>query len=229
MAVSAVVFDVDGTLVDSVDLHARAWQEALAHFGVQVSFEEVRQQIGKGSDQLLPMFLSSERYEREGEAVSAWRREHYKRHYLPQVRPFAQVRALFERLRREGLRTAVASSAHDDELSTYLTLTDITDLVDVRTTADDAERSKPHPDIFAIAVERLAGVSPSATIVVGDTPYDAEAASKAGLRTIGVRCGGFDEDWLRRAGCIAIYDDPADLLARIESSPLLESRARRAG
>ncbi|MGU3417049.1 HAD family hydrolase [Methylobacterium sp. D54C] len=216
----AVIFDIDGTLLDSVDLHARAWVEAFAHFGVQTGFAEVRRQIGKGGDELMPVFLSEERIAREGETIEAYRSDLFKRRYLSEVRPFPGVRPLFEHIRSAGLKIALASSGKRSEVEHYTEILEIGDLVDVATSSDDADRSKPHPDIFEAALAKLDGVPPDAIIVVGDTPYDAEAAAKAGLRTVGLLCGGFPEADLRAAGCAAIYRDPEDLLDRFAKSPL---------
>uniref|UniRef100_UPI0005B278B8 HAD family hydrolase n=1 Tax=Methylobacterium sp. B34 TaxID=95563 RepID=UPI0005B278B8 len=216
----AVIFDIDGTLLDSVDLHARAWVEAFAHFGVETGFAEVRRQIGKGGDELMPVFLSEERIAREGETIEAYRSDLFKRRYLSEVRPFPGVRPLFEHIRSAGLKIALASSGKRSEVEHYTEILEIGDLVDVATSSDDADRSKPHPDIFEAALAKLDGVPPDAIIVVGDTPYDAEAAAKAGLRTVGLVCGGFPEADLRAAGCAAIYRDPEDLLDRFPESPL---------
>ena len=218
--IKAVIFDVDGTLVDSVDLHARAWQEAFEHFGKRFDYERVRYQIGKGGDQLMPVFLSEDELDEFGEELEEYRGELFKRDYLPRVKGFPAVRELFERVGREGLQIALASSARADELKSYKRIADIEDLTGEETSADDAEKSKPHPDIFEAALSRLEGVSPAEAVVVGDTPYDAEAAGKAGLKTVGLLCGGFPEDYLRAAGCVRIYRDPADLLANYEESPL---------
>ncbi|MBV9734644.1 MAG: HAD family hydrolase [Acidisphaera sp.] len=216
----AVIFDIDGTLVDSVDLHARAWQEAFAAFGHRFEFAAIRSQIGKGGDQLLPVFLSPAECREKGKTIEEYRGALFKRTYLPQVRAFPQVRALFERLRTDGIRPALASSAKGDELETYKRIAGIEGLVDAQTSSDDAEKSKPHPDIFEAALARLDGVSPDRVLVVGDSPYDAEAAGKAGLRTLGLLCGGFPPAALREAGCIRLYRDPADLLANYAGSPL---------
>ena len=218
--IKAVIFDIDGTLVDSVDLHARAWQEAFEHFGRKVPFEEVRSQIGKGGDQLMPVFFSAEDLERFGDEMEKYRGDLFKREYLPRVKGFPRVRELFERLRKDGKRIALASSAKQDELTAYKKIADIEDLVEEETSSDDAEKSKPHPDIFEAALGQLGDTSAAEAIVVGDTPYDAEAAGKAGLRTVGFLCGGFPEEDLRAAGCVRIYADAADLLARYEESPL---------
>ena len=227
--VKAVIFDIDGTLVDSVDLHARAWQEAFAHFGKQFSFERVRYQIGKGGDQLLPVFLSEREIEEFGDELTEYRGELFKREYMPRVVAFPRVRELFERVIDDGKSVALASSAKKEELSEYKRIANIEDLIEDEASADDAERSKPHPDIFEAALERLGDVQPSEAIVVGDTPYDAEAAGKAGLRTIGFLSGGFPEEDLRAAGCVRIYKDAADLLANYDSSPLASNAASATG
>jgi HAD superfamily hydrolase (TIGR01509 family) len=216
---AAAIFDIDGTLVDSVDLHAAAWQAAMREFGRNVPFEEVRTQIGKGGDQLLPVFFSVADLERHETAIEARRTDIYKYDYLPKVRAFPGTRELFERVRADGKRIALASSSPRDELDHYKRLARIEDLVDIEVSKDDVAHSKPCPDVFAAALVKLA-LDPDDGIAIGDTPYDAEAAGKISLRTIGVLCGGFPEGWLRDAGCIAIFRDPADLLARYEASPL---------
>ncbi len=220
MAFAAAIFDVDGTLVDSVDLHARAWQEAFAHFGRRVGLDEVRSQIGKGGDQLMPVFLSQDDLARRGKAIEEYRSQLWKAEYLKRVRAFPEVRDLFQRLLRRGVKVALASSAKKDELEIYQQIAGIDDLVKTETSADDAARSKPYPDIFAAALRRL-GATKEAAVVIGDSPWDAIAARRLGVRSIGVLCGGFAEADLRGAGCMAIYRDPADLLARLEESPLL--------
>ncbi len=216
----AVIFDVDGTLVDSVDLHARAWQDAFQDIGHAIEFAKIRGQIGKGGDQLLPVFLSDFEIGEKGEALEKNRGEILKARYLDKITAFPAVRALFQRLLDDGRQIALASSAKQKELEHYKSVADIADLIDAQTSSDDAEHSKPDPDIFLAAMQRLPGVAREDVIVVGDTPYDAEAAGKAGLRTIGMLCGGFPEADLLGAGCIAIYKDPADLLARYAESPL---------
>lgn len=214
--VEAVIFDVDGTLVDSVDLHARAWQEALAVFGVDVPLDVVRGQIGKGGDQLLPVLVPAEILARIQAEIEALRGSLWERAYLPAVRPFPAVRALFERLARDGKRLAIASSSRARELARYERLLGVEDLVDARASADDADRTKPYPDVFEAALRALGGPPPGACPAVGDTPYDAVAAGAAGLRAVGLLCGGFDADWLREAGCVALYTDPQGLLRAYE-------------
>jgi HAD superfamily hydrolase (TIGR01549 family) len=217
--IEAVIFDIDGTLVDSVDLHAQAWKEAFKHFGKDVPYQQVRHQIGKGGDQLMPVFFTREELERFGEEMEEYRGKLYKRDFLQRVRAFPKVRELFERIKQDGKRIALASSAKADELSAYKRIAEIEDLVEKETSADDAEKSKPHPDIFEAALDELKDIEPARAVVIGDTPYDAEAAGRAGLRNrIGVLCGGFPERELRAAGMVEIYQDPADLLMRYEDS-----------
>ena len=218
--VKAVIFDIDGTLIDSVDLHAAAWQEALRHFGHDVPFDKVRAQIGKGGDLLMPALIPEEEVKRRGKEIEAYRLELFKREYLPRVKPFPAVRELFERIEAEGLRIALASSAKKEELERYKQIAGIEDLLEAETSSDDAENSKPHPDIFEAALDRLGGIAAVDAIAVGDTPYDAQAAGKAGLRTIGLLCGGWPEAELRAAGCTAIYREPTDLLRDYDQSPL---------
>jgi HAD superfamily hydrolase (TIGR01509 family) len=216
----AAIFDIDGTLIDSVDLHALAWHEAFAHFGHDVSFEQARSQIGKGGDNLLPAFLSDNQIQDHGEQLEAWRGKHFKANYLHMVRPFAAVPELLRRLSDEGLKLAVASSAKKDELEAYLDIAGVRDIFDVTVSSEDVERSKPAPDVFEVTLQKLE-VPPDAAIVIGDSPYDAQAAGKAGLRTIGLLSGAFPEQSLLDAGCIAVYPGPAGLFAKLATSPLL--------
>lgn len=213
----AVIFDVDGTLVDSNELHAKAWADAFAEFGHKVAVAEARRQIGKGADQLMPVFLSRQELKDHGEALETRRGEIFKQQYLPKVVAFHGVRALMERLTADGLKLALASSAAKDELAAYKTIANIDDLIPTETSSDDAEQSKPHPDIVEAALERLHLAERHDALFVGDTPYDAEAAGRAGLRTIGVTCGGWSPAELRDAGCVAVYANPADLLKNFES------------
>jgi phosphoglycolate phosphatase-like HAD superfamily hydrolase len=222
----AAIFDVDGTLVDSVDLHAIAWQEALEHFGHHVTFEQSRSQIGKGGDQLIPVFLSEAEQRDHGEEMEEWRGNLFKSKYLPLVRPFSAVPELLRRVRDAGIKIAVASSAKMSELEVYLEIACVRDLVDVATSSEDAEQSKPAPDVFQVALKKLGLAGPDA-VAIGDTPYDAEAAGKARIPTIGLLCGGFSEADLRKGGCVAVYPGPAALLACIGASPLAANLPHR--
>ena len=211
-----VLFDVDGTLVDSNDLHIEAWREAFAHYGIGLTYDRVHAQIGKGGDQLIPVFLTQEQNEKFGADLDKLRGEIFTRDYLPQARPFPKVRALCERLHADGVQIALATSAKALELETHLENLGIAHLIAGATSADDAERSKPCPDIFEAALAQLDDVRPHDALVVGDTPYDAIAAARAGMATIAVASGGFSEDALTRAGALGVFVDVADLLERYD-------------
>jgi len=162
----AAIFDLDGTLLDSVDLHALAWHEAMKKFGHDVSFEQARSQIGKRGDKLIPEFLSAEEQKDHGNELEEWRGKRFKTKYLPLVRPFSAVPDLLRRVRDAGLRIAIGSSAKKDELDKYLEIARIADLVDVKTSSEDAEESKPAPDIFEIVLKKL-GMEGGDAVAVG--------------------------------------------------------------
>ncbi len=212
-----VLLDVDGTLVDSNDAHARAWVEALAERGVRVPREEVRRLIGMGGDKLLPAVAQIEDGSPEAEAVGARRSEIFRERYLPALRAFPGARDLVARMRAQGLTLVVATSAKRVELAPLLAVAGVADLLDGATSADDVARSKPDPDIVHAAVAR-SGHGAGELVMIGDTPYDVEAARRAGVRVVAVRCGGWDDAAL--TGAAAIYDGPADLLNRYERSIL---------
>jgi HAD superfamily hydrolase (TIGR01509 family) len=218
--IKAVIFDVDGTLVDTVDMHALAWQRAFAEFGKEIEFSDIRDQIGKGGDQLMPVFLSESELDEFGKRLEKRRGDIYKSDYLKTAKPFPMVRELFERIRADGKKVALGSSAPQDELDHYLELTNVGDLIEADTSGDDAENSKPEPDIFLAAMSKIGKPDPADCIIIGDSPYDAEAAGKGGSSTIGFLSGGFSETSLRDAGCIEIYDGPADLFENYERSAI---------
>jgi HAD superfamily hydrolase (TIGR01509 family) len=210
-----VILDVDGTLVDSNDAHARAWVEAFARNGITVAFERVRRAIGMGGDKLMPAVAGIAEDSPEGKQISKDRGEIFKSRYLPALRPFPRMRELAQRFGSDGFTLAVASSAQEDELAPLLKTAGVDDLVRTTTSSDDAEHSKPDPDIVQAALTRT-GCPPSSAIMLGDTPYDVEAALRAGIRIVGVECGGWGRADL--SGAEEVYSDPADLLARYETS-----------
>lgn len=219
--IRAAIFDLDGTLVDSNELHVQAWQETFRHFGKEIPLPRLREQVGKGGDQYLPVFLTEVEMREIGKRVDEFRGKIFKKKYLPLVRPFSRVRELFERLRNDGKKVALASSGKTDEVDHYQKLLGIEGLVDGQTTADDVVHSKPKADVFIAALRLLGHLSPGEAVAIGDTPYDIEAAKKIDLATISLLCGGFPEEDLRDAGAIAIFRDPADLLDRYYQSPLV--------
>ena len=210
--IKAIIFDLDGTLVDSVDYHTEAWVKAFQKYGYDFSFDRLREQIGKGSEFIIGELLPEEEAEKLESDIAGYRKQYYQENLLEKVKPFPKVRELLEKIKADNLKVVLASSARKETIEHYQKLLDIDSLVDGATSTDDVEQSKPEPDIFAAAVDKLPGIDPEEVIVVGDSPYDAIAASKIGLRTIGVLCGGFERETLAKAGCVAIYQDPADLL-----------------
>ena len=218
--INYVIFDVDGTLVDSNDMHARAWQKTFEQFGKKIEFDAIRRQIGKGGDTLLPEFWSADELRELQEKLEKTRQEIFKNEFMDRVQPFPEARTLIAKIAAENKKVALASSAKKQELEHFKELLGIEDFLDGETTSDDAEQSKPEPDIFEAALRELGNPSVEEVVVIGDAPYDAIAAGKINLKTIGLLCGGFDEDWLRREGCVEVYKDPSDLLKRYDESIL---------
>ena len=218
MPIAAVLFDLDGTLVDSNDFHIRAWQQAFRNAGHLIPVDAIRGQIGKGGDNLVPALLPG-LPQAEQEALASAEGEIFERDYLAQVRPFPRARDLLARVRDAGSRIVLASSAGAGQLDHYVDLLDARALIHAATSKDDVDRSKPDPDIFAAAL-RQADVAPEQAIAIGDTRWDVLAAAKCGIRSLGVLSGGTPERDLREAGAVAVYPDVAALLDAYEASPL---------
>lgn len=212
----AVLLDIDGTLVDSNGAHAAAWSDAFALFGRHHPAEQIRPLIGKGGDKLLRELASLDHESGEGKKISEARADIFKNRYLPAIQPTPGAAEFVEWLLQSRLTVVVATSAQQEEVKGLLTICGGQALVKDATTSDDAERSKPDPDIIVAALEK-SGASPDRAVMIGDTPYDIEAASRAGLAAIALRCGGWDDSKLQ--GAIAIYDHPRDLLDRLAQSP----------
>lgn len=221
---AAVIFDVDGTLVDSNDAHARAWVAAFAEHGVTVAYESVRRAIGMGGDKLVPLVAGFEEDSPQGKPIAKRRGEIFRQVWLPQLKPFPRTRELVQRVRDQGVVLAVASSAAEDELHPLLEVAGVADLIPTRTSSDDAGKSKPDPDIVKAALERT-GCSAAEAIMIGDTPYDVEAAGRAGVKIIALECGGWDRADLRNA--TEVYRNASELLDRYHES-ILASVARAA-
>ena len=227
MPIKAVLFDIDGTLVDSNGFHIAAWQEVFRRAGATFDDQVIHDQIGKGTDMLVPTLLPGTPDD-EQERMGAEHGEVFTQRFIDRVEPFAGARDLLLRVRDGGQQVVLASSASGGELDHYLDLLDAREIVGVTTTSDDVERTKPAPDIFATALKKLAPLDAGEVIVVGDTPYDIEAAAKCGIAAVGVRSGGFGDDALTAAGAVALYDDVAALLADFDSSPLAGAGSRPA-
>ena len=218
MTVRAVLFDIDGTLADSNDLHVRAWLEVFEAHGLTTTPEAVHAQIGKGADLLVPAIVAGA----DDKLAQTLGDEHgaiFKARYLDRVKPFPGAHDLLARTKAAGRRVVLASSASRAELEHYVRLLEADNVVDAGTSIDDVETSKPAPDIFAVALKK-AGVAPGEAVAIGDSPYDVEAAGKCGVATVALRSGGFSDQALRQAGAAALYDDVAALLSGFETSPL---------
>ena len=219
MSIRGVILDIDGTLVDSNDLHARSWVDATHEAGFEeVSFIHVRPLIGMGGDKVLPALTRLTKEDPEGARIAERSGEIFRARYLPEVRPFPRVRDLLERMLANDLKLVVATSSKRENLDGLLRAAGVEDLIDEATTSSDAKASKPEPDIVEAAVER-SGLRKDELVMIGDTPYDIDAATRAGVRIIALRCGGW---WADDAfdGAIAIHDGPAALLAAFDGSPL---------
>jgi HAD superfamily hydrolase (TIGR01509 family) len=213
----AVLLDIDGTLVDSNAAHAAAWSDAFAAHGRHHPPEQIRPLIGKGGDKLLRELASLDDECGEGKKIGEARVEIFRNRYLPTLKPTPGAAAFVEWLLETRLTVVVATSAKEEEVKALLKICGGQALVKEATTSDDAERSKPDPDILVAALEKT-GSSPDRAIMIGDTPYDIEAATRSGIATIAFRCGGWDDAALQ--GAVAIYDDPRQLLGHLGQSPL---------
>ena len=205
-----VLLDIDGTLLDSNDAHAQSWVEVFPRYGFEIGFERVRPLIGKGGDKLLPELTGIDAQSPLGKKMSDERTRLFLEKYLPNLRPTRGARLLLEKLKGRGAELVVATSAKEKELEALLKQAQVADLIDCGTSADDGA-SKPDPDIVRSALEK-ARLAPDEAMMVGDTPYDIEAAARSGVKTIALRCGGWWDD-AALAGAVAIYDDPAALAA----------------
>jgi HAD superfamily hydrolase (TIGR01509 family) len=217
LSLNGVIFDIDGTLLDSNDAHAQSWADTFVEAGYEVPFEVVRPLIGMGADKLLPETVGIRHDSDAGKKLLERRAEIFHERYLPRLKPLPGARALVLRVREDGLKAIVATSAKDEELKGLLKAAHIEDLMEEKATASDAKRSKPDPDIVEAAIEE-SGVPSNKAVMIGDTPYDVEAATRAGVRIIAFRSGGWDDASLK--GAVQIYDGPADLLAQYDASLL---------
>jgi HAD superfamily hydrolase (TIGR01549 family) len=209
-----MLLDIDGTLVDSNDKHADCWVEAFAHFGRKVDWETVRMQIGKGGDLLVPDTLNAREMLEFGEALKKYRGELWKRKYMKSVEPFPGAIESMCAIHARGVKLALASSSNPDEVEYYVELLGVGDLLEGATSKKDAELSKPSPEIFEAALERV-GSDPARTFAVGDTPYDILAGHRVPVPVIAVRCGGFPEDMLAKAEFV--FENLAEMTRELDS------------
>lgn len=220
--VKAVLCDIDGTLVQSNWLHAEAWQVAFGAIGIHLELEELRRQIGKGGDELIPVFVPWWKQPIIEEPLKAFRKYVFQTEFRDRVKPLPGARLFLERVHATGIKIELASSSDQDDLEVMKERVPMGDLIDRETSAADTTRAKPHPDIFTAALAKL-GLRPSECMALGDTPYDAESAGKAGVRTIGVTTGGWTREELMAAGCVEVYEGVAELADRLEESALIRT------
>jgi HAD superfamily hydrolase (TIGR01509 family) len=204
-----LLFDVDGTLVDSNSAHAESWTQALHEHGVDVSVDEIRRMIGMGGDKILPAVAHVSEDSDAGRAIADRKKAIFSA-LLPDLRATRGARPLLEFLRDQEIELVIASSADDREMTAILRQAGVDDLIPSRASKDDAPASKPDPDIVHAALART-WARPEQTLLVGDTPYDIEAADRAGIGSIALRCGGYWPDSSLR-GALKIFDDPQSLL-----------------
>jgi HAD superfamily hydrolase (TIGR01549 family) len=216
-AVRGVILDMDGTLVDSNEAHVQTWVETLKSFGRNVTHEVVRPLIGQGSDKLLPRLAGITTDSALGKKMVAHRSALFEQQYLSAIQPFPGSKELVKRMRDAGLKVVIASSSRSNHLQHFIETLGIGALLDGSTSANDVEESKPDPDVVAAALDKL-GIAPADVVMIGDTPYDIEAAARVGVRTIALRCGGWKQEGL--TGAIAVYADPEELLSQFDASPL---------
>jgi HAD superfamily hydrolase (TIGR01509 family) len=212
--IQAMLFDIDGTLVDSNDLHAQCWIEAFAHFGKKVEWETIRSQIGKGGDLLVPDTLNAREMRRFGEPLQKYRGELWKSRYMPRVRPFDGARATLESIHARGIRLALASSSNPDEVEYYVELLGVGELLEGTTSKEDAEFSKPSPEIFQAALDRTRSDA-ARTLAVGDTPYDILASHRIPIPVAALLCGGFPRETLTKAEFL--FPDVTELPRNLET------------
>ena len=218
MRFRAIIFDIDGTLVDSNEAHVEAWHLAFVAHGHDVPHERIRVEIGKGGDKLVPSILGDEAEEREGESL----RDRQSKEFLSiakrkRLKAFPRAREIFEALKARGVRTALATSSsreHLEALGRSADL-DLTSLGETLVNADDIEETKPAPDLVEAAVRKL-GLQPHECVMIGDTPYDAEASSRAGVPCIGVTSGGNAAQVLFEAGATSVWQDIAEIEAHLD-------------
>ena len=214
MNLQGILFDIDGTLIDSNDIHATCWVEAFEHFGKSFDHDTVREHIGKGGDLLVPDLLNAREMQKFGEELREYRGEIFKKKYMKTIKPFPRIADQLRKLDELGVRMVLSSSGNPDEVEYYAGLIGVEDLIKGSTSTEDANISKPSPEIFEAGLKRLK-TDPGKTLVVGDTPYDILAAHRASLPVAAVLCGGFPRETLGKAEFL--FADVEELVRKIDT------------
>jgi HAD superfamily hydrolase (TIGR01509 family) len=218
--IRTVILDIDGTLLFSNEAHARAFVEAARELGFTAPpAEEVQRLIGMGGDKLIPRAFGFSQEDDRGQRLEERKGNIFRSRYLHSLQPTPGTRELLERLRSDGYRLVVATSANEEDLDGLLRRAGVKDLIEKATSGGEVDASKPDPDVVHAALEQV-GSRPQDAIMIGDTPYDVEAATRAGVGLIAVRTGGWDSEGLQ--GAIAVFDDPADILEHYDRTPFRE-------
>ncbi len=212
----AAILDVDGTLMDTVYHHALAWRRALRRFDLDVPVWRIHRHIGMGGDQIVEALCGEEVEREHGDAIRDAESEEYDA-FIDEVQPLPGARELIRALKERGHAVVLASSAKGEELDRYLDLLDARDLADAWTSSEDVDATKPHPDLVERAMEK---VEDSAAVMVGDSPWDAKAARRAGIPTVGLLTGGFAAPELRDAGADPVFETLEELRRRVDETPL---------
>jgi membrane protein len=219
MPLKAIFFDIDGTLVDSNEFHVMAWDEAFREAGLVTEKSDIRGQIGKGADQLIPALFPQAGSDQQ-QRIAKHHGTIFRDRYLHQVKPFPHAAELVGLLHAKGKDVILASSAERAEVDYYVGLLKLSAVLQGTVTKDDVANSKPAGDIFAAALAKVFPMAASETLAVGDTPYDVESALRSNVKTIALRSGGFSGRTLAEAGAVAIYASVKELFDRFQSSPL---------
>jgi HAD superfamily hydrolase (TIGR01509 family) len=222
--VDAALLDIDGTLIDNTALHVLAWQRAFRRTGREIDANTLLHKIGMGGDQLAPSILGGNGQSGVAKQVQQYHSEEYTRKGLidhAEVLPGA--RELISALKEQGVRVALASSAQKAEADRYIEMLGAAQRLDAVVTSEDVGASKPAPDVFAVALERLG--EPARALAIGDTVYDVESAGKLGIPCVCVLSGGIERDLLLRAGAVAVYRDAAEVCRNLTT--ILQEHAGR--
>jgi HAD superfamily hydrolase (TIGR01549 family) len=223
---NGMIFDIEGTLIDCIPQNLRSWQETLSSFGMTVSFEVLQLYSGMDGDDMLQILAPDMHEKLRNRALEA-EGKNFQARYLQSVRPFAGIRNLFETIKREGGKIAIATDCTDPVLRHYRAVLGIDDLIDVIACGEDVAEGKPSPKLVRLAAQRL-DLDPARVVMTGDTPYDAEAARGAGVSALGVLTGGFSQAVLKDAGCFAAMKEVGEMqrylanatIPRDEETPL---------
>src|ERR1700712_5430872 len=226
MRFNGMIFDIEGTLIDCIPQNLRSWQETLSGFGLTVPLNVLQLYSGMDGDDMLRIIAPDKDKDFRKQALKA-EGKNFEARYLSSVRAFKNIRPLFEAIKREGGKIAIATDCRDPVLRHYRAVLGIDDLIDVIACGEDVEEGKPSPKLVRLAAQRL-DLAPARVVMTGDTPYDAEAARGAGVSALGVLTGGFSRAVLKDAGCFATMKEVGEMhrylatarIPRVEETPL---------